>query len=97
MVSCTIPFPFPCLMCMCLDGVRVPTSGVNGGHIQCTVYSVCMHDVIHTHTHTHTHTYTHTHAHTHTDLVLTAPVAPDALLPADSEAVQTETNCPAAA
>ena len=48
------------------------------------MYSICMHDVIHTRT------------HTHTDSVLTAPVAPDALLPADSEAVQTETNCPAA-
>ena len=47
------------------------------------MYSTCMHDVIHT--------------HTHTDSVLSAPVAPDTLLPADSEAVQTETNCPPAA
>ena len=76
-----IPFPFPCLMCMCLGGVRVPTSGVNGGHVQCTVYACMM---------------LFTHTHTHTDSVLTAPVAPDVLLPADSEAVQTETNCPAA-
>ena len=74
-----IPFPFPCLMCMCLGGVRVPTSGVNVGHVQCTVYACMM-----------------LFAQTHTDSVLTTPVAPDALLPADSEAVQTETNCPVA-
>ena len=46
-----IPFPFPCLMCMCLGGVRVPTSAVNGGHVQCTVYA-CM--MLFTHTHTQT-------------------------------------------
>ena len=57
----------------------MPTSGVNGGHVQCTVYACMM-----------------LHTHTHTDSVLPAPVAPDALLPADSEAVQAETNCPAA-
>ena len=61
----------------------MPTSGVNGGHVQCTEYACMM-------------LFTHTHTHTQTDSVLSAPVAPDALLPADSEAVQTETNCPAA-
>ena len=35
------------IVCMCLGGVRLPTSGVNVGHVQC----ICIHDVIHAHTH----------------------------------------------